>query len=206
MSRRSFLEQDTRQRATETIRKIEAETAAEVVVAVRKAASRYWHGSLVFGGVCAAVVLLVMLFSPTVYHWLLIAVDTLLTFAVAMGVAHAVPGLKRALTPRAIREGALDACAHRVFDDLGIAGTKDATGLLILVALLERKVVVRPDSGVPVEMMSERYLEALERMQEGVSRFDEDTFLDGMLALAEPLAQVLPRQPDDENELSDEIA
>ncbi len=206
MSRRSFLEQDTRHKATETIRKIEAETAVEVVVAVRKAAARYWQGSLIFGGMCAAVVAAVMLFSPTVYHWLLIVVDTLLTFAVAVGIAHAVPALKRGLTPPATKRALVDACAKRVFQELGIAGTKDATGLLVMVTLLEREVVVLPDSGVPVEMMSERYSEAVQAMQQGVSHFDENAFLDGMLALAEPLAQVLPRQPDDENELSDEIA
>jgi putative membrane protein len=206
MSRRGFLEETTRQRVTEVIRSIEADSAVEVVVAVRKAAGRYALTSVGFGAVVATVALLVMLLSPTVYHFLVIPLDTALAFMLAAGLCASMPGLRKALTPRRRIERAVTRGAARAFEDLGIDKTRDRTGLLIYVALLERRVVVLTDSGIDTVVLGEGYAVALHKLQRAVARFDEEAFLDALSLLKRPLAEALPRQPNDINELSDHVA
>src|SRR5690606_17384562 len=153
MSRRSFLEQSARSRTTEAIKQIESVTAAEVVVTVHKAAAKYRRTSVSLGGAFAVLVALVMLLSPRVYRCLVIVLDVALAWLVGFALCEAVPRLKHALT----RDGALatevEQAARRAFDELKVGGTKDKTGLLVYVALFERRVQVLPDSGIAVEVL-----------------------------------------------------
>jgi putative membrane protein len=206
MSRRGFLEEATRHRATAAIRQIESGTAAEVVVAVRKRASRYQKTSIVCGVVAASLVLLVLLLSPTIYYYVWIGVDALLAFVLVTLLVASVEPLRRAFTSGAVRRAAVDAAAQLTFDELGIAKTRDRTGLLVFVALEERLACVLPDEGISQEMLSEDYARAVEGLVDAAAHLDEDAFLSALLKLEHPLAQVLPRQPDDENELSDDVA
>jgi len=206
MSRRGFLEQATRQRATQAIRQIESETAVEVVVAVRKRASRYPRTSLACGAAVALVVLLVLLLSPTIYLWLWIVVDTLLAFLLATAMFSTFTPLRMAFTTARSRRAAVEQGARRAFDELGIRETKERTGLLVYAALEERSVRVVADEGVPEEVLGEEYHDAVLGLQEAVATLNEEAFLAALLRLERPLSQVLPRQPDDENELSDDVA
>ncbi len=205
MSRRSFLDQSARSRATEAIKTIESVTAAEVVVTVRQAAGKYHRTSVVFGAVLGGLAALVMLLSPTVYHYLVIPLDAALAFALGAIVCGIVPSLKRALTPASTLVSAVDAAARRAFEELKVGTTKDHTGLLVYVALFEKRVCVLPDSGIRVDVLGPEYQSALDEMASAVEGLDDEAFLRGLLGLAHPLGQALPRQPDDVNELSDEV-
>ncbi len=206
MSRRGFLEQAIRERATAAIRQIESGTAAEVVVAVRKRASRYLGSSVRGGAGVALLVFLTLLLSPTVYYWLWIGVDTLVAFALGTLLFVGVTPLRMAVTGRKTRDAAVSSAASAAFDELGIAKTKDRTGLLVYVALQERQVQVLTDVGIAEDVLSEDYTRALADMKSAVAELNEEAFIAGLLRLEQPLAQVLPRQPDDENELSDDVA
>jgi putative membrane protein len=205
MSRRSFLEQNARSRTTEAIKQIEAVTAAEVVVTVRKSAAKYRRSSVSLAAAFAGLVAVVMLLSPRVYHYLVIVVDVALAWGFGFVLCEAVPRLKRALTRGSTVVSAVEQAARLAFDELKVGGTKDKTGVLVYVALFERRVQVLPDSGIAVEVLGPDYQLALEEMARAVERLDDEAFLRGLLHLALPLGQVLPRQPDDVNELSDEV-
>lgn len=205
MSRRSFLGTATREAAAAAIRQIESSTAVEVVVTVHQAADRHRRTGFVVGGGAALLTLLVMLLSPTLYHIAVIAVDTVLAFALGVLVCFWLPGVRRVLTPKSIRERAVERDARAAFDELGVGNTRGNTGLLVYVALFERRVLALPDRGICAELLGERYQQALDTMQRAVERLDEHAFLDGLSQLELPLAQLLPRQPDDVNELSDEV-
>ncbi len=206
MSEHAFLEPEAKRRATETIRAIEAQTSAEVVVAVRRASDRYVATSLVFGGGVAAVVLVVMLVSPQVYDVRTIPLDTLLAFFLAALGCHFVPALKRLLTPKARRLAAAERAARSAFVELGIAKTKQRNGMLVFVALFERTAVVVADDGIPVALLGEPYQAAVSTLARNAGALDFEAFLATLLGLGPLLCGVLPRRPDDENELRDEVA
>jgi putative membrane protein len=206
LSEHAFLEPEAKRRATETIRTVETQTGAEVVVSVRRSAERHVATSLVFGGVVGAVVLLVMLVSPQVYDVRTIPLDTLLGFFLGALVCHFVPALKRGLTPKARRLRAAERAAKAAFVELGVAKTKQRSGLLVFVALFERTAVVVADDGVPRALLGEPYEASVSGLARSVGALDFEAFLATLAGLGPLLAGVLPRRPDDVNELSDEVA
>jgi putative membrane protein len=206
MPKRSFFDAAAKARTTETIREIESLTAAEVVVTVRPRAAAYFRSSLLFAAACAAVVLTVMMVSPRVYDVRTIPLDTALTFLVALPFAHFSEWLKRRLTPRSRRHANVKAAALKAFQELGIEKTRDRTGLLVFVSLLEREVLLVPDEGIQVELLSNAYRSAEQYMRQAVEKRDLDGFLEALRALGPSLAELFPRLEGDENELCDHVA
>ena len=206
MSEQTFLEPAAKLRTKETIRAIEEQTCAEVVVSVRRSAERHVVTSLVFGGVVGAIVLVVMLASPQAYDVRTIPLDTLLAFVLAALACHFVPALRRLLTPKARRARAAERAARAAYTELGIAKTKQRTGLLVFVALFERAAVVLADDGVPEALLGEPYDAAVSALGRNVDTLDFEAFLATLAGFGPLLAGVLPRRPDDENELCDQVA
>jgi putative membrane protein len=205
MSLRGFLEQPTRERTSQVICEIEAETSVEVVVTVRKAAASYWRTQLFFGAALALVVLGVLLFSPTVYPALLIPVDTALALLLGVVMCRSVPPLRRWLTPLRWQRAAMAEAAQRAFVDLGIGRTRERTGLLLYVALFERGVLLLPDAGIDVNLLGEEYERAVQELQAAVNKSDATAFVAALAKLRRPLSQAYPRRHDDLNELENEV-
>jgi putative membrane protein len=206
LSEHAFLEPEAKRRTTDAIRTIEEQTGAEVVVGVRRAAERHVATSLIFGGIVGAVVLVVMLVSPQAYDVRTIPLDTLLAFFLGALACHFVPVLKRGLTPKTRRARAAERAARRAFAELGIAKTKQRSGLLVFVVLFERTAVVIADDGVPIALLGEPYEALSSGLAKNVATLDFEAFLATLAGLGPLLAGVLPRRPDDENELCDQVA
>jgi putative membrane protein len=206
VSERAFLEIDAKRRATEAIRAVEGETSAELVVAVRLAADRHVATSLAFGGGVAALVLAVMLVSPQVYDVRTMPLDALLAFVLGALACHFVPSLRRALTPERRRLEAARRAAQAAFAELGVAKTKQRSGVLVFVALFERTVIVLPDEGVPAALLGAAWTDHTRRLRDRVEARDFEGFLRSLHGFGPLLAAVLPRRPDDANELADEVA
>lgn len=206
MSERQFLEPQAKARATDVVRAVEAQTAVEVVVAVRRAASRHVATSLAFGAGCGAVAFAVMWLSPQVYDARTMPLDAALAFVLGSLLAASVPSLRRALTPAALRRRAAERAARAAFAELGIEGTRGRTGLLVYVALFEQRVVIVPDCGIPVSALEGSFERLRAELEGAVRRTDFERFLSAIAELGPECAKVLPRRPDDENELCDRIA
>jgi putative membrane protein len=206
LSEQAFLLPDAKRRATEAIRAIESQTSVEVVVTVRHAAERHVATSAVFGAGVAALVLVVMLVSPQVYDVRTMPLDGLVAFVLAALTCHFVPALKRLLTSKKRRRDAATRGAARAFAELGIAKTKQRNGVLVFVALFERTAIVVADEGVPTSLLGEAYDASVSRLSSYVAAVDFEAFLEALRGFGPLLAGVLPRRPDDENELCDDVA
>lgn len=197
---------EAKRRATDAIRAVESQTSAEVVVTVRHAAERHVRTSAIFGACVAVLVFVVMLVSPRVYDVRTMPLDALLAFVLAALVCHFVPALRRWLTPRARRLAAAERGARAAFAELGIVKTRQRTGILVFVALFERTAVLVADEGIPTALLGEGYETTRSALARSVATLDFEAFLRELAGLGPLLAGVLPRRPDDENELSDEVA
>jgi putative membrane protein len=206
LSEQAFLLPDAKRRATDAIRAVEGQTSAEVVVTVRHAAERHVATSAVFGAGVAALVLVVMFVSPQVYDVRTMPLDGLVAFALAALTCHFVPALKRLLTSKKRRLAAATRGATKAFGELGMAKTKQQNGVLVFVALFERTAVVVADEGVPTTLLGEAYDESVSRLSSSVTTLDFEAFLSVLTGFGPLLAGVLPRRPDDENELCDDVA
>ncbi len=205
MSERVFLVPEAKERTRDAIRAIEGKTSAEVVVAVRHRAARHLRVSALFGAGIAGVVLLVMLVSPQTYDVRTIPLDVLLAFVLGVGLSQWTEVVRRRLSPARWLDVATERAARRAFDELAIAKTDARTGMLVFVALLERRVSLVPDEGIP-SAIAPALGSVRAELTLAVERLDFAAFERGLLRLGETLASALPRRHDDVNELSDEVA
>ena len=88
----------------------------------------------------------------------------------------------------------------------GVADTRGRTGVLLYVGVSERRAVVLADLGVRRAAPAEPWARATAAIDQAVARGEPASALPPLiLALADLCSACLPRQDDDENELSDEV-
>jgi putative membrane protein len=199
MSERDFLSERARREVADAVRFIEAQTSAEIVVAVRHAAGRYRHADYLAGAVLAFGALLLLLFHPRSFAVETMPIDVAVVFAAGAFAASRSAALRRLLTSRRQLLEEVRRSARAAFVELGVSRTKGRTGILVFVALLERAVFVVPDVGVDLGPLRTQ-VEALEATVPDLA-----AFLAALRALGAPLGRALPRAADDENELPDEM-
>jgi uncharacterized membrane protein len=97
--------------------------------------------------------------------------------------------------------------AIAVFERLGMHKTAARHGVLIYVAIADRKLAVIGDRGIH-ERVGEAYWQRL--VAAATERFrserPRDGFLQAVAGVGETLARHFPRRPGDKNELSDEVS
>ena len=201
---RAFFDEAARAKAADEVKAIEARTAAEVVVAVRRASGHYRHTDYLVGFVLSLVTLVAMLYLPPEFPLESFPVDVALSFAAGAAVSAALPGLRRRLTSRKLLEENVRTAARAAFVELGVSRTTARTGLLIFVSTLERRVEVVADMGVDTAALGKEWEEALAKLSAAVASSESpEPFFEALRLLAPPLERVLPRSADDLNELPD---
>lgn len=206
MSERQFLEASAKQRAASAVRTVEAQTAVEVVIAVRRRASHHVWTSVAFGAVCALAGFSYMWFSEQIYDVLTMPLDTAIAWVLGGLLCAVVAPLRRALTPAGVRRRRAERAAQAAFTALGIDKTRGRTGLLVYVALFERTIVLVPDSGLPAGVVSGPLAGTHAALDEAVRRVDLEAFLAAIARLGPVCGAFLPRRADDVNELRDSVA
>lgn len=136
-----------RARLEAVVGETERATGGEIVVAVVRACDGYASVGWWLGVSLAALVFLALgLFAPPLPWFAYLAAQAA---ALLAGRALArVPGVLRQLLPPERVERALAERAARCFSEQGLTRTRGRTGILILAALLERRVVVLADEGI----------------------------------------------------------
>jgi putative membrane protein len=150
-----------RQRLETVIGEIERTTVGELVLAVVPACDEYGSVGWRLGVVLAALAFTALaIFAPPERLWLLLAAEGAGLLA-GHGFAR-IDAVRRHLLPDALVEARVAERARRVFAEHGLTRTAGRTGVLLFVALLERRVVVLADEGI------HRVLDPDERWQDVV--------------------------------------
>lgn len=204
MSTRAFFEDAAKAAVSAAIKRVESQTAAEVVVAVRRQAGiSYLATDLAFGAVVALATLALLLFVDREFATTFIPVDVAVAFIAGVFLCRNVMFLRRALTPASRRREETRRAACTAFHDLGIGRTTGRNGILVVVALFEHDVVVVPDVGIDPALIRAS-VDALEgSVKRPVPSFD--AFIAALESLGPALAPSMPRRDDDVNELPDEV-
>ena len=124
-----WLDEPAQRAFAQAVEGVEAASAAEVVVAVRRRARAWPHVPLAVGIVGAWLGLAFMLYSDHAFGLATFLIDPLLAGALAGGAATLAPSLVRWLTPAAVRRRAVVAAARAAFVERGIHHTRGRTGL-----------------------------------------------------------------------------
>jgi putative membrane protein len=197
-----FLDEEARAEFKTAVETIENASAAEVVVAVRRRASRYPHAHALVGAVAAFAALAVMLYAAQSFSILAVLLDPFAAAAVAAALVELAPPIQRWLTPARVRAAHVTRAARAAFVERGVSNTTGRSGILVYVAWLEQRIALVADSGLVAADFdapaAERTLQVeLPRGGAAVAR--------ALAKLAPQFARALPHRDDDVNELPDAI-
>jgi putative membrane protein len=188
------------------IQAIEQVSSAEVVIAVRPRLRRWWIPHVIVAGAAMLAVLAFVLFSEA-YEFALwpIAITPLLAALAGGMIVDAIAPLERALLPARVRDELVREAARAALYELGVHNTTGRTGVLVFVAVRERRVLLVGDLAIVARLGAK-----------GLARHGDALGAQipaGGEALGRALAQLageygaaLPRADDDVNELGDLVS
>jgi putative membrane protein len=206
MAARAFHEPAARERVSRAVAEIEKSSSAEVVVALRPSSGHYRHTDYLVGALVAFVALLVFCFHPMPMRVDVFAVEAPLLFVLGALTSAFTAPLRRALTSRKLIAENVARAARATFVELGVSQTRRRSGVLVYISLFERNVRVLPDIGVDPEALGQDWATAVGALESTLAGDpDVERFVVALGALGEVLARALPVEPDDVNELPDEV-
>jgi len=201
----SFLSEADGREVEAAVARVEAQTAAEVVVAVVPQSRQYWHGRVLSSVAWALAAGFAFLhFEP----WREPALALLLELAVGALVyaGCGLPSVLRRLVPASAADRATHDRAFQLFAERGLYRTRAHTGLLIFISELERRVVLLGDSGLHAELGQQGWEQHVTLLVEQIRRGQARAGIIELLERLTPqLVALAPRRVDDENELPDSV-
>lgn len=199
-----WLDEPAQRAFAQAVEAIERDSAAELVVAVRRSARRWVHVPCAVGLVGAWAALAFMLWSDHAFALASFLIDPLLAGALAGWAGTVATPLVRLLTPAAVRRRAVLAAARATFVERGVHHTRGRTGVLVYCAVAERMAAVVADVGVIAAIPAETLAARTDAIDAAIGQGGTATAA-AVAALAPVLAAALPRATDDINELADAL-
>ncbi len=201
MAQRDFWDKSAKESASAAIKKVEAQTSAEVVIAVRRISGSYRAADLWLGSVLGMVSLTTMIYSPHSFRASMMPLDVAIAFGLGVLLSTQISPLRRLLSGRRVREN-VEHAAKAAFYDLGIAKTHRRQGILVFASMFEARVTLVLDVGVTA---SAELTQAEASLSKCIARHDFAGFIAAVEVLGPTLGAALPHKEDDANELSDEM-
>lgn len=200
-----FFTEEEKERIRQAIVAAEANTSGEVVPMIVSSSARYTEVELV--GVIAG------LFAGMIAEWLWSDpwgsnfFNLWPVFGAFAGfLICRIPTVKRRIaTKRRIGE-AVDRFALASFTEQGLHHTKDHTGILVLVSLLEHQVEILADRGINEKVEPGTWDQITNTLTTGIKTGNAcDAFCKAIARCGEILAAHFPRQADDSDELPNQL-
>jgi len=195
-----------KERITEAVKRAESETSGEIVPVIVASSDAYPHADLTGGLV--GLILFFAVGLVTLPWFLPIPVSALITsgFLAGFFITRFTPGLKRFVIGEKVAQTEVHQRALQAFFEHGLTGTRDRTGILILVTMLERRVQVLADEGINKKVEPGTWDEVVRLVLSGIKA---GSLADGLAAGVERCGEILkkdfPIKPDDTNELPNEV-
>jgi putative membrane protein len=206
MDAERFFTPEEKERIERAVEEAEKRTAGEIVPMVVSASASYAEVELagLVTGLTLGTVLALLWSDPWgIRH---------LELAWPVGVAGIgfflcrVPAVKRRLIPSREMAEAVHARCLAAFTAHGLHRTRNHTGILILVSLLEHRVEVLADRGINEKVAPGTWQDIVEIIVRGLrQRSAGEAFCAAIDRCGEILAAHFPRAPDDRNELADKL-
>jgi putative membrane protein len=193
------------------VREVEARSAGEIVPYAVERSDRYtralWTASTLGALAAAAAAALLRwtgdFWGGPIVLW--IALPPGAGAALGWLTALAVPALRRALVPPGVLAERVRQRAMQAFVEERVFGTRERTGILIFLSLLEHRVVVLADRGLDGHVTPREWEEVVDSIAAGMRRGQPGPALaDGIRSCASLAARVPPRS-DDRDELPGQL-
>ncbi len=200
MSSEAFFTDEGKQRITECVAAIEAETRAEVVVAVRPRVPGLEAYDFWVAGAVAYAGLLAFLYLPTPFSLWIFALGVPGLFVSTRTAMQISAELRRRVVPLAKRRACAVEAARATFQALNVRETRERNGVLVYVSPAEHTVVVLRDRGLRW-ILSDDDVATAERC------LDDEATLEKLISALEEMGTRLagehPRGDKSDNELEE---
>ena len=205
-----FFTSAEQQRITAAVQAVEARTTGEVVVMVTSASHSYPEANLLAAAALALPAALTAAFTTAgllwwrgEVLWLFLLLFTLFVLVLRPLVSR-FPALLRLFLRRDRMEAEVERAAFTHFFTEGLHTTREATGVLIFLSVLERRVWILGDRGINARIQPKSWQECVDRLTAGIRDNHRcDALCTVIGEIGEVLADRFPPRSDDRNELED---
>lgn len=214
-----FSEQE-KARIREAVKKAESKTSGEIATAIIPQSNDYAIFELLAAlliGLVYSVVMIAM--SSEIESWLskmfwnyhvtiltgFYIFSTFIVILIFYLLAN-IPAVDRLIVPNKLQQAWVKRRAGQHFFESGVAHTRDATGILIFISVLEHRVELLADKGISQKVSADKWQEIVNGIIEGIKTGKLcDRLCLAITECGDLLAKDFPIKHDDENELSDGI-
>ena len=206
---RAYLRPERVQLVEDAIRAAEAKTSGEIVPMIGRRSSTIGHVPVILA--CLMVTVFLIADGPGWQyeligeHWAWYLVDTVLLLLLSGQLAR-IPLLQRLLTTSGDQAMQVDMRAQLEFYQSNIHATASATGVLLLVSLMEHRAVVLADAAIDSKVPDETWDEVIGMTIDGIKKGHGGLGLAAAIeSCGDILATEFPIGADDVNELRDTL-
>jgi len=202
------------------VKEAESKTSGEIATAFIKESDDYAVYELTFAVLCGFVYFVaIMFFADSIEHSIkqmfweysshyLLAFYGFSTFLV-IAIFYLLANLSfidRLIVPKSVMQRKVNQRAVRHFMESGVYNTKERTGILIFISSLEHRVELLADRGISEKIPREKWDALVSHIIKGIKANQLVKHLtESIRGCGELLAEHYPIQPDDVNELKDDI-
>jgi putative membrane protein len=209
----TFFSQEDLRRIEHAVHEAEKQTSGEIVPYAVYASDAYerafWRAGLLFGTLALTVFVLMHNYSKMWMSLALaeVAAGTLLAALFGALLAYSVDDVRRFFAGRDLMRSRVRQRAMEAFVAEEVFNTKDRTGILIFLSLLEHHVIVLGDAGINARVQQAEWDAVVNTIVDGMKA---NKPADGLIAAIRQCGELLHREgvaikADDKNELSNRM-
>ncbi len=214
------LSKTEREQIAKAVEKAEQQTSGEITTAMIGQSYDYAKYELLIAVLAGLIYgVLIFMFSSEIekclqgifwnYHVYLLTgfyiFSTFLVIVVVYFLAN-IEVIDRLIVPKRVQVAWVKRRAMQHFSESGVGHTREGTGILIFISLLEHRVELVADWGISEKVEAVKWQSIVDRVISGIkiNRLAKK-LCESILECGELLAKDFPRRSDDENELADGI-
>jgi putative membrane protein len=200
------------ERIDAAVQTVEKRTSGEIVCLLAAASYRYPMANVL--GATLLALPAALLLTPLIGGWLWLGHQNMwlfiglfgLLFAAAYLLVDRAPGFKRRFISKREMEEEVREAAVTAFFTQGLYRTRDATGILIYISVLERKVWILADHGINAKVPEGHWSSLVTAITAGIRRKQAAAAIcEAVAAVGAILETHFPVQRNDRNELQNVI-
>lgn len=202
----NFFSESEKQQISALVSKAERETSGEIAVMVVDGSDSYREAEILGALLLSAFIALVV--AVSLHHvtiWSYIPAVAVFWYP-ALYLMRVIPRFKLALAGKKRLEEAVRERAIRAFYEKKLYRTREETGILVFISILEHKVWILGDRGIDQRIDPQFWLTLAAEL---AGKIREGQAFDGLCSVIEKLGRVLgehfPQGAADTNELPDEV-
>ena len=206
---RTFFSGEEQRQITETVQRVERLTSGEIVPLAASSSSSYADTVLIAALVLTLPLALIIAFTFSTFFWWqgevlwLFLLSFSFCFFLARMLVCRWPALFRLFLHSSRAEKEVEQAAFTQFFAQGLHHTRKATGVLIYLSVLERKVWILGDRGINRVVQPERWQQLVDQLTEGIKAGRQaETLCQVVESVGGILQEHFPPQTDDRNELA----